>query len=191
MNSVARPRGCGHHGAGLRASMAPKPGFLETIRSVTQETRSGPHLDEVVTGFRYGLQGAGLLRRHTDLASFGKAISGGVPLGILAGRKDIMYRMSAQVPPEDVYPQRDLAWHAPGQRGAMAVLDVLEQPGLPQALSDGRAHALRDPGSDHEHEVPMTAFGIGPVLEIAFTDGPIVSPSQDLLKVEPQIIKQM
>ena len=48
-------------------------------------------LDEVVTGFRYGLGGAQEYFDITpDLASYGKIIGGGLPVGMVAGRADIM-----------------------------------------------------------------------------------------------------
>ncbi len=177
-----------------RASMAPQPGFLETIRSVTKDIGAMLIFDEVVTGFRYGMQGGqGYFNVIPDLASFGKAISGGIPLGILAGRKDVMERMSTQVPPEErVYHSGTWPGMPLASVAAMAVLDVLEQPGtFPQLFQMGERLRTEIQDVVNEHEVPMRAFGVGPVLEIAFTDEPVVSPKQNLLKVEPQIIKSI
>ena len=50
--------------------------------------------DEVITGFRINPGGA---QEHfgvtPDLATFGKAVGGGVPLSVVAGRADIMEQM--------------------------------------------------------------------------------------------------
>lgn len=68
----------------------PRPGYLERVRELC--TRYGVVfcIDEVITGFRMGLGGAqGHYGVTPDLASFGKAIAGGMPLAAVAGRSDI------------------------------------------------------------------------------------------------------
>ena len=65
---------------------APPPGFLERARAATR--RHGVQLvfDEVITGFRVGLGGVqaqvGVL---PDLTVLGKAVGGGLPIGVVAG----------------------------------------------------------------------------------------------------------
>ncbi|GAG06272.1 unnamed protein product, partial [marine sediment metagenome] len=57
-------------------------------------------LDEVVTGFRYGLQGASGhygLNGLVDLYCFGKTIGNGFPIAALAGRKHIMDELTKGV----------------------------------------------------------------------------------------------
>lgn len=70
---------------------APAPGFLETVRELC--TRYGVVLafDEVITGFRLGLGGAqAALGVTPDIAVFGKALSAGMPLSAIAGRRDVL-----------------------------------------------------------------------------------------------------
>ena len=75
----------------VQRTFAPKPGFLQGIRDVTANFDIPLIFDEVVTGFRLGLGGAqGLYGVTPDLCATGKAISGGLPLGVLCGRRDIM-----------------------------------------------------------------------------------------------------
>lgn len=69
----------------------PRPGYLERVRELC--TRYGIVLsfDEVITGFRVSLHSAqGLLGVTPDLATFGKAVAGGVPMGAVAGKKEIL-----------------------------------------------------------------------------------------------------
>lgn len=177
-----------------RGSLAPMPGFLETIRTVTQEIGATLIFDEVVTGFRLGLQGGqGYFGVTPDLASFGKGVSAGIPLGILTGRREIMGRMATSVPCEErVYQSGTWCGMPLVSTAALAVLDVLEQPGTYPALHRmGQRMRAEVQETIYRHEVPMTVIGLGPVLEIAFTDEPVVSPSQDLLKVKPEQIKEM
>jgi glutamate-1-semialdehyde 2,1-aminomutase len=77
--------------------VAPRPGFLESLRDLA--TRHGALLvfDEVITGFRLGPAGAqGRFGILPDLTCLGKIIGGGLPVGAFGGRADIM----AQVAPE-------------------------------------------------------------------------------------------
>jgi glutamate-1-semialdehyde 2,1-aminomutase len=75
----------------IQRTFEPKAGFLQGIREVTSNFDIPLIFDEVVTGFRVGLGGAQALYGVTpDLCATGKAISGGLPLGVLCGREDIM-----------------------------------------------------------------------------------------------------
>lgn len=177
-----------------RASLGPQPGFLETIREVTKDIGALLIFDEVVTGFRLGLQGGqGYFGVIPDLASFGKAISAGLPLGILAGRRDIMGRMAVGIPSEErVYQSGTWSGMPLVSAAALAVLDVLGQPDTYPTLHRMGERMRREVQEVvYRHEVPMTAIGLGPVLEIAFTDELVISPSQNLLKVKPEDIKEM
>ncbi|MFC1913229.1 aspartate aminotransferase family protein, partial [Chloroflexota bacterium] len=69
----------------------PLPGYLERIRELCTKYGIVLCFDEVMTGFRVGLNSAqGLLGVTPDLATFGKAIAGGMPLAAIAGKKEIM-----------------------------------------------------------------------------------------------------
>jgi glutamate-1-semialdehyde 2,1-aminomutase len=68
----------------------PRPGYLERVRELCTQYGVVLCLDEVITGFRMGLGGAQAHYGVTpDLASFGKAIAGGMALAAVAGRADI------------------------------------------------------------------------------------------------------
>lgn len=69
----------------------PRTGYLEKVRELC--TRYGVVLcfDEVVTGFRVAPNCAqGLFGVTPDLATLGKALAGGVPMGAVAGKRDIL-----------------------------------------------------------------------------------------------------
>jgi glutamate-1-semialdehyde 2,1-aminomutase len=69
----------------------PRPGYLKRVRALCDKHGIILCFDEVVTGFRVALGGAQELFGITpDLAIYGKALSGGLPLAALAGRADIM-----------------------------------------------------------------------------------------------------
>jgi glutamate-1-semialdehyde 2,1-aminomutase len=71
--------------------VAPAFTFLETLRDVT--TRHGALLifDEVITGFRVGPGGAAdAFSIRPDLVCLGKILGGGLPVGGVGGRADLM-----------------------------------------------------------------------------------------------------
>jgi glutamate-1-semialdehyde 2,1-aminomutase len=69
----------------------PRPGYLEFLRQVTEANGALLIFDEVMTGFRLAPGGAqerfGI---RPDLTTLGKIIGGGLPVGALGGRADIM-----------------------------------------------------------------------------------------------------
>ncbi|HEV2268384.1 MAG TPA: amino acid adenylation domain-containing protein [Steroidobacteraceae bacterium] len=65
--------------------------FLREIRRITEEAGVCFVMDEVVTGFRThpgGIQALAGVR--ADLATYGKVVGGGLPIGILAGKASFM-----------------------------------------------------------------------------------------------------
>ncbi len=69
----------------------PDPGFLKKIREICDVNGTVLIADEVITGFRMGIDGAqGLLGLNPDLSTFGKIIGGGMPVGAYGGKRDIM-----------------------------------------------------------------------------------------------------
>jgi amino acid adenylation domain-containing protein len=65
--------------------------FVEQIRKITEESGSALIFDEVVTGFRVHPGGCqALFGIRADLATYGKVVGGGMPIGIIAGRAKFM-----------------------------------------------------------------------------------------------------
>ncbi len=68
-----------------------KPEFLSSLREVTEKLDIPLIFDEVITGFRVARGGA---QEHygitPDLTAMGKNLGGGLPMGAIGGREDIM-----------------------------------------------------------------------------------------------------
>jgi amino acid adenylation domain-containing protein len=65
--------------------------FLRRLRSITEQSGTALIFDEVVCGFRVHPGGAqGLFGIRADLATYGKVLGGGLPIGVLAGRAVFM-----------------------------------------------------------------------------------------------------
>jgi glutamate-1-semialdehyde 2,1-aminomutase len=69
----------------------PRLGYLEKVRELCTKYGIVLCFDEVITGFRVGLNCAqGLFGVTPDITTFGKALAGGVPMGAVAGKKEIL-----------------------------------------------------------------------------------------------------
>ncbi len=69
----------------------PKNNFLKELREITKTNGALLIFDEVITGFRLGIDGAqGLFGIKPDLTVLGKIIGGGFPIGAFGGSKVIM-----------------------------------------------------------------------------------------------------
>ena len=69
-----------------------QPGeFLRELRAMTENEPTCLIFDEVITGLRMGLGGA---QEHfgikADLASYGKVVGGGMPIGVIGGKAEYM-----------------------------------------------------------------------------------------------------
>ncbi|GGA36477.1 glutamate-1-semialdehyde 2,1-aminomutase [Paenibacillus physcomitrellae] len=85
--------------AGNMGVVPPLPGFLEGLRSVTEQYGSVLIFDEVMTGFRVGLNCAqGRFGITPDLTCLGKVIGGGLPVGAYGGKREIMEKMAPTGP---------------------------------------------------------------------------------------------
>ena len=157
--------------AGNMNLVVPRPGFLERIRALC--TRHGAILifDEVMTGFRVGLQGAqGLYGVRADLVALGKVIGGGMPLGAFGGRRDIMEKVAPLGP---VYQAGTLSGNPLAVAAGLATLNKLLAAGFHErlgastrALCEGFASAARKAG------VTFSAQSVGGMFGIYFRAEP-------------------
>ena len=102
-----------------------RPEFLQLLRKLTKESGALLIFDEVISGFRVGLGGAAALYGITpDLATFGKIIGGGMPVGAYGGPRDLMKYIAPEGP---VYQAGTLSGNPVAMAAGLATLKVLEQ----------------------------------------------------------------
>ncbi len=69
----------------------PKDNFLQKVKDLTHENGALLIFDEMISGFKFAMGGVQeYLDVIPDLATFGKGITNGMPLGVLAGKKEYM-----------------------------------------------------------------------------------------------------
>ena len=72
--------------------------FLLQLREITQQSGTALIFDEMLTGFRIHLGGAqAWFGIKADIATYGKIVGGGLPIGIIAGKASYMDRIDGGV----------------------------------------------------------------------------------------------
>jgi glutamate-1-semialdehyde 2,1-aminomutase len=158
----------------------PREGYLEGLRKLCGSHGSLLILDEVITGFRISLHGAqGHFGVTPDIATFGKALAGGVTMSAIAGREDIFALMQAGVAYGGTFNGNPLSL-----AGARATLDEL-------AKGDGELlrHANRmgeklQAGileSARKRGIPLVIAGFGAAFAVHFTNKTELATYRDVL----------
>jgi glutamate-1-semialdehyde 2,1-aminomutase len=112
----------------------PKPGFLEGLRSISNDNGSLLIFDEVITGFRLAYGGAqGIYGVSPDLTCLGKIIGGGLPVGAYGGRKGIMELVAPLGP---VYQAGTLSGNPLAMAAGIEALSILREAGTYKKLDD-------------------------------------------------------
>jgi glutamate-1-semialdehyde 2,1-aminomutase len=162
----------------LHRCTSPRPGFLAGLRRLADGSGALLLFDETVTGFRLAYGGAQQYYGvRPDLATFGKALGGGHPLGAVVGRADVLDLVREARLGEERY-----VWFASSVGGnpvsaaaALAVLATLRAPGaydrlfgLGEALRGGLRALLKEEG------IVAHVQGDGPLAAVVFTDREVV-----------------
>lgn len=109
--------------AGNMNMVLPKPLFLQGLRDLCDQHKSLLIFDEVMTGFRVGYQGVQSFVNITpDLTTLGKVIGGGMPVGAIGGRADIMDQLA---PLGSVYQAGTLSGNPVAMAAGLATLQQL------------------------------------------------------------------
>jgi len=103
----------------------PEEGFLPFLRKITIENDALLIFDEVITGFRLGIDGAqGYYDIKPDLTTLGKIVGGGMPIGAYGGRRDIMEMVSPLGP---VYQAGTLSGNPIATTAGIKTIEILQK----------------------------------------------------------------
>jgi glutamate-1-semialdehyde 2,1-aminomutase len=149
----------------------PVPGFLESLRRITERDGALLIFDEVITGFRLTYGGAQqVLNVRPDMTVLGKIIGGGLPVAAYGGRCEIMDLIAPLGP---VYQAGTLSGNPLAMRAGLATLTKLAGAGFydaldnkAQRLANGLRDTLREPGAA---KVSAQVSSAGSLLTMFFT----------------------
>jgi len=148
--------------AGNMGVVLPEDGFLKALREATAEHNILLIFDEVITGFRFRFGGCqNLAGIQPDLTCLGKIIGGGLPVGAVGGKKEIMERLA---PACDVYQAGTLSGNPLAMSAGAATLSILKSMAGAYAALDERAGRL-----GREMEKLFAARGIPICVNRAFS----------------------
>lgn len=143
--------------------------FLESLRRITTQHGTLLIFDEVISGFRLARGGVSeLVGIVPDLATFGKVIGGGMPVGAYGGRADLMQQIAPSGP---IYQAGTLSGNPVAMAAGLATLELIQAPGFHAAL-EARTHQLCDglEQAAKEAGVPVTSNRSCAMFGLFFTD---------------------
>jgi glutamate-1-semialdehyde 2,1-aminomutase len=166
-----------------------RDGYLEAVREMCGRHGALLIFDEVITGFRMGIAGAqGFYGVTPDLATFGKAVAGGLPLSVVAGRREIMEQMfGGGVSFGGTFNGNPVSLAA-----ADAALGELSRDGgalLAQANERGRTLMTGIEAGARRHGIQLTITGFGAAMSLHFTERTELRDYRDTLDDDRELLK--
>lgn len=175
--------------AGNMGFVLPEAGFLKELRELCNQFNTLLIFDEVMTGFRVALGGAQSLYNITpDLTTLGKVIGGGMPVGAIGGRADIMDFLAPAGP---VYQAGTLSGNPLAMSAGLATLNEVERPGFYQNLEiNGRRLISGLSAIANELNIPFTASALGGMFGFCFNPIQPIRNIQDVASSNELLFKQ-
>ena len=155
--------------AGNMNFIPPREGYLEGMKALCEKHGSVLIFDEVMTGFRVGLQGAqGHYGIKPDLTCFGKVIGGGMPVGAFGGREDIMNHISPDGP---VYQAGTLSGNPVAMAAGIKTLELISAPNFFENLTvKTKSLLIGLKNVAQSAEIPLCTQGAGGMFGFFFTE---------------------
>lgn len=126
--------------AGNMGVVPPRKEFLNKLRILTAKNGIVLIFDEVITGFRFTFGGyQNLTDIKPDLTCLGKIIGGGMPVGAVGGKKEIMEKLA---PLGDIYQAGTLSGNPLAMSAGLATLGLLKTKNNSFSLLDEKTNRL-------------------------------------------------
>ena len=173
---------------GAGGLIPPQDDYLKFLRKVTTENDVLLIIDEVIS-FRLAIGGAQQIYDvQADITVFGKTIGGGLPVGALGGREDVMAVFS----PKRERPAHHSGTFSGNPVGAAAGIAGLKEMtkealdrinSLGDSLADGIQHVLAD------LKIKAQVTGYGSLHQIHFTPEPVTHAAVSLINQDRDICR--
>ncbi|HWI97771.1 MAG TPA: glutamate-1-semialdehyde 2,1-aminomutase [Burkholderiales bacterium] len=160
--------------AGNMNLVLPAPGFLETLRSECSRHGVVLILDEVMTGFRVALGGAqARFGIRPDLTTLGKVIGGGLPVGAVGGRREIMEKIAPLGP---VYQAGTLSGNPVAVAAGLATLKLIQEENFFEKLEATTRSLVEGLNAEaRKADLAFCAQSIGSMFGVYFRASPPAS----------------
>lgn len=175
--------------AGNMGMILPKLEFLQGLRSLCDTYNAVLIFDEVMTGFRVALGGAQSIYQVTpDLTTLGKVIGGGMPVGALGGKSEIMSKLAPNGP---VYQAGTLSGNPLAMAAGLATLTEIEKPKFYEQLSNTSSALINSLKEVTESlNIPFHGTSLGGMFGFCFTEKEVIENYTDVAQSSEQLFKQ-
>ncbi len=154
--------------------VVPVDGFLEGLRALADDIGALLVFDEVITGFRLGTSGAQeRFEVSADLVMLGKILGGGLPVGAVAGRSELLDQLAPTGP---IYQAGTLSGNPVAMAAGLATMSLIQgHPSLYDRIQLRARSLVRGlvDAADHAATVPLYALAIGGLAGFFFSDGDV------------------
>ena len=152
----------------------PLPGYLQGLRDLCSKHKSILIFDEVMTGFRLSIGG---VQKETgitpDLTAMGKIIGGGLPVGAIGGKAEIMDYFAPLGP---VYQAGTLSGNPLAMAAGIASLTLLKEESPYDRLNNFGTVLAKGLGEIAEQKgIPLQVPQTGSMYCLFFTDQPVTN----------------
>lgn len=167
----------------------PKPEFLKGLRELCDQYNALLIFDEVMTGFRVDLHGAqGLFSIKPDITTLGKVIGGGMPVGALGGKREIMSFLAPEGP---VYQAGTLSGNPLAMAAGLATLKEIEKNNFFKDLSNTTLKLTKALSAAAESaNIPFFTSSLGGMFGFCFTDKRSVENYSDIASSDEVLFKK-
>ncbi|OGV26620.1 MAG: glutamate-1-semialdehyde-2,1-aminomutase [Legionellales bacterium RIFCSPHIGHO2_12_FULL_37_14] len=175
--------------AGNMGFILPEEGFLMSLRALCSKYNTLLIFDEVMTGFRVALGGAQeLYKIKPDLTTLGKVIGGGMPIGAVGGREEIM---SCLAPEGAIYQAGTLSGHPLSMAAGYATLQELEAPNFFNNLAKVTQNLVSGLKKiANFHKIPFGASSVGGMFGFCFNELEKITNMKDVAASNEALFKR-
>lgn len=174
--------------AGNMGMILPDESFLKALRALCDKYQAVLIFDEVMTGFRVSLQGAGQYYNiEPDLVTLGKVIGAGLPVGALGGKTQIM---DCLAPNGQVYQAGTLSGNPVVMAAGLKVLEKIEQPNFYANLSKLTNHltnGMKDVANSLK--IPFNTVSLGGMFGFCFNEKESIKNYKDIRQSDLTLFK--
>ena len=174
--------------AGNMNFIQPDASYIQAMRELCTQHGTILIFDEVMTGFRVGLQGAqGLYDVTPDLSTYGKVIGGGMPVGAFGGRADIMGSIAPLGP---VYQAGTLSGNPIAMAAGLKTLELIAVPDFYQQLENklaGLMTGLKTVAA--KHSIDITTDHRGGMFGVFFTNAKKINSFDQVMQCDAERFK--